>query len=500
MAIQVTDWGRISWLEEEHGTGPVQGLKAGVVTLLAGAHQPRHRHYEEQVIYVIEGRALSILDGVESRLSVGSFFHWKAGVEHEIYNTGEGDFRHLLISNPEAGSLEETEFPGKEVPMDVSPDLIYVAVEAIRTQFLETLHYGYAIFDSHGGLILQSRYYPDFCTECCQPAQNPGTCGCMRRIPLKECAQENMFSCVNGMEIFQYPILFRGIFMGYIQGGYIRYSTSQKGRIEEVYDSPRSVVAGIQALMRRIVKAIRNYCEFEQFRRELTERELHIATQKETQQILLKDLKDTQSAMADLKINHHFLFNTLNSMASMALDEGSMPLYQSIVDLSKMFRYTLRTQTSMVPLKREIDYVRAYLQLQKLRYGEELEIIWHLEPEALKIMAPFNFLQPIVENAFVHGFDESVHKKIKISAEQADGGVEIRVQNTGTRLDEQKCRVINQGIRGNTSHGLSMLYQKLNAVYEKGFCFEIGTDSRNCTQFLIRIPVRKDQETGGEPV
>lgn len=252
--------------------------------------------------------------------------------------------------------------------------------------------------------------------------------------------------------------------------------------------------------MRRIVKAIRNYCEFEQFRRELTERELHIATQKETQQILLKDLKDTQSAMADLKINHHFLFNTLNSMASMALDEGSMPLYQSIVDLSKMFRYTLRTQTSMVPLEREIDYVRAYLQLQKLRYGEELEIIWHLEPEALKIMAPFNFLQPIVENAFVHGFDESVHKKIKISAEQADGGVEIRVQNTGTRLDEQKCRVINQGIRGNTSHGLSMLYQKLNAVYEKGFCFEIGTDSRNCTQFLIRIPVRKDQETGGEPV
>ena len=88
------------------------------------------------MIYVIKGRALSILDGVESRLSVGSFYHWKAGVEHEIYNTGEGDFQHLLISNPEAEALEESAFRGDERQMEVSPDLIYVAVEAIRTQFL----------------------------------------------------------------------------------------------------------------------------------------------------------------------------------------------------------------------------------------------------------------------------------------------------------------------------------------------------------------------------
>lgn len=497
MAIQVTDWGRISWLEEKQELFSARGLKAGIVTLCAGSHQPRHRHYEEQVIYVIKGRALSILDGVESRLSVGSFYHWKAGVEHEIYNTGEGDFQHLLISNPEAEALEESAFRGDERQMEVSPDLIYVAVEAIRTQFLETLHYGYAIFDSHGNLILQSRFYPDFCVECCQPAQHLGTGGCMRRIPLKECTAEHVFSCEHGMEIFQYPILFGGVFMGYIQGGYIRYSTTQKGRIEKVYDSPQSVVAGIQALMRRIVKAIRNYCEFEQFRRELTEKELHIATQEETQQILIKDLKDTQSAMADLKINHHFLFNTLNSMASMALDEGSMPLYQSIVDLSKMFRYTLRTQASMVPLEREVDYVKAYLQLQRLRYGEELKVSWQLNPEALKAPVPFHFLQPVVENAFVHGFDESVRKELMISVEKKDAGLKVQVVNTGAVLDEQKLRSINQGIRSNTSHGLSILYQKLNAAYEQNFRFEIGADQKGRTRFLICMPVQREIEPSG---
>lgn len=318
----------------------------------------------------------------------------------------------------------------------------------------------------------------------------------MRQIPLKECSREQVFSCQNGMEIFQYPILFGGSFMGYIQSGYIRHSTTRKGRIENVYDSPESVVAGIKALMRKIVKAIRNYCEFEQFRRELTERELRISSQRETQQILLKDLKDTQSAMADLKINHHFLFNTLNSMASMALDEGSMPLYQSIVDLSKMFRYTLRTQASMVPLEKELEYVKAYLQLQKLRYEDELEVIWHLDKEALKTIVPFNFLQPVVENAFLHGFEESAHKKLKLLVERIESRVEIRVINSGKSLSEQSIRTINQGIKSNTSHGLSILYQKLGAAYGTGFSFEMGTDRKNQTCFLIAVPI--SEQTGKE--
>ncbi len=493
MAIQITDWGEIAWLDDGQELSSIQGLKTGIVTLSPGGYQPRHRHYEEQVIYVLEGQARSILDGVEHGLSVGGFFHWKAGVEHEIYNTGQGAFRHLLVSNPEA--LEEAEFhKGEGQQGKISSDLIYVAVEAIRTQFLEILHHSYAIFDSHGNLILQSRFYPDFCQKHCEPEQNPGICRCMRRIPLKDCSQEQVFSCEYGMEIFQYPIQFGGSFMGYIQSGYIRHSATQKGRMEDVYDSPESVVAGIKALMGRIVKAVRNYCEFEQFRRELTEKELRISNQRETQEILLKDLKDTQSAMTDLKINHHFLFNTLNGMASMALDEGSMPLYQSIVDLSKMFRYTLRTQASMVPLEKELEYVKAYLQLQKIRYGEELQVVWQVNREAAGILVPFNFLQPVVENAFLHGFEESTHKHLKIRVEKAEDQVEIQVINCGTPLSEQNIRTINQGIKSNTSHGLSMLYQKLNAAYGAGFCFEIGRDGEEKTCFLIQIPVVESEE------
>lgn len=162
MIKQNTDWGQILWLAENREILPLQGLQVGIVSLFPGRNQARHIHYDEQVIYVVRGQARSIINGEESVLSAGDFLHWKAGVEHQVYNIGSGPFQHLLISNPYADSAEQV-FPGEEGVLDgmeVSPDLIYVAIEAIRTQFLETLHYAYAIFDAQENLVLQSDFLP----------------------------------------------------------------------------------------------------------------------------------------------------------------------------------------------------------------------------------------------------------------------------------------------------------------------------------------------------
>ncbi len=173
----------------------------GACESLCGELPPKHIHYDEQVIYVVQGQAISVLDGEESHLRVGEFYHWKAGVEHRIYNTGNVPFQHLLVSNPVIEEVNQ-EFPEREEAdkKPIAPDLIYIAAEAIRTQFLETLHYGYAIFDSLGNLILQSQYFPEFCVECCQPSNNAGICSCMRQVSPKEWEQEHVYYCKNGME------------------------------------------------------------------------------------------------------------------------------------------------------------------------------------------------------------------------------------------------------------------------------------------------------------
>lgn len=489
MSIQQTDWGEIRWLSDEKERSSVRGLKVGIVSLPPKAHQPKHMHYEEQVIFVIQGHAVSWIDGEESHLSAGDFLHWGVGVMHEIRNTGNVPFQHLLISNPGIDVLEQANsMDSAEILDDVPPELLYEAVSAVRTQFLESMHYGYVIFDKMGNVVLQSHSYPDYCIRCCKPSENIGGCSCMNHLLPQDWEKEQTFHCRNGMEVFHYPIYFKGNFMGFIQGGYIRHTNGMDENLKEVYDVPESVIAGIRALISRVVKAIRNFCEFEYFRRSLVEKELTIVSQEENQRILMKNLRDTQYAMTDLKINNHFLFNTLNSMASMALDGGMLPLYQSIVDLSKMFHYTLRTQSSVVSLEKELDYVKAYLQLQKLRYQEDLSVCMEIDREVLHVQVPFNFLQPIVENAFVHGFNGSSEKKIKLVVKRVEKGIGVYVINSGKRLNPRECMVINQGIIGNTAHGLAMIHHKLQVFYEEGCVFEIGVEENGDTCFRIEFP------------
>ena len=178
----------------------MQGMQVGIVDLFPGAHQAKHIHYDEQVIYVTQGQAVSSIDGVERTLCVGDFLHWKSGVVHEVYNVGNTTFSHLLISNPHAGEMNETQeaekVKGEETEADlISSDFIYIAAEAVRTQFLETLHYAYAIFDSMGNLVLQSRSFPEYCIECCQPMKNMGNCPCMHQFgpEEREKQKENRF-------------------------------------------------------------------------------------------------------------------------------------------------------------------------------------------------------------------------------------------------------------------------------------------------------------------
>lgn len=142
MICQRTDWGEIQWLEEERQAAAKSGQRVGIVTLPAGGHQPRHVHYGEQAIYVLEGEAESAVDGVTTRVVPGDLFHWRVGIVHEVHNPLSVPFRHLLVSSPVPEGRDALPAPEGDAPRDVAPDLIYIAAEAVRTQFLGTLPYG----------------------------------------------------------------------------------------------------------------------------------------------------------------------------------------------------------------------------------------------------------------------------------------------------------------------------------------------------------------------
>ena len=167
-------------------------------------------------------------------------------------------------------------------------------------------------------------------------------------------------------------------------------------------------------MLRRLARMISNYCEMHWYHADIERQENQLSDERRNKELLAADLRKSESSVIDLKINNHFLFNTLNQMAAMALDGGLVSLYQSIVDLSKMFQYTLRQSSAKVTLAQELDYLNAYLKLQKLRYADALAVDIKVGTDPDKWWVPFNWLVPLVENAFVHGFKNEKLKKLSV--------------------------------------------------------------------------------------
>ncbi len=207
------------------------------------------------------------------------------------------------------------------------------------------------------------------------------------------------------------------------------------------------------------------------------------------------NLKVAQDMVTNLRINHHFLFNTLNSMASIALDDGSYDLYSAIIDLSRMFRYTMRSDLRFVELESEILYIKNYLNLQKLRYGDALKVKYLIPEKLYNLSVPFNFIQPIVENAFTHGFrDIDTEKRIEIIARLDSQYAIIEIHNNGTILDGNNIDKIKAGIRSNNGHGLALIYTKFTSAYGNNFDMDIKSSDNEGTYIMIKIPIENYKE------
>jgi len=270
---------------------------------------------------------------------------------------------------------------------------LYAAIEAVRPQFLK-VNMSFVIRGASGQVMIKSSSFPTFCEKTCGILKT-NACPCLKQATGGGETSENTFVCPYGWTIFQVPILWEEQLLGYIQGGYIRQShgrfAGDRGESpaqpqvvegaasinreayasvasENGFDTPDSSAFGLLQLLRKVARALRNFCEYDQSRRELLEKEKSLSHSLDTQRLLEDHLRTTEHTVTNLKINNHFLFNTLNSMAAMALESGGMSLYQSIIDLSKMLRYSVRIQNSQVPLRMEMDYLKAYLKLQRLRY------------------------------------------------------------------------------------------------------------------------------------
>jgi sensor histidine kinase YesM len=186
------------------------------------------------------------------------------------------------------------------------------------------------------------------------------------------------------------------------------------------------------------------------------------------------------------QINPHFLFNSLNSIASLTITNPEKA-HEMVIALSDFMRYSLRKQhNEMVALEEEINHIRLYLQIEKIRFGDKMAYSFQVEPECLKCSIPTLLLQPLFENAVKYGiYEASEQVKVSLIAKkEGDHTILILTNN----FDKEAAPVKGEGI------GLKNVQERLRLVYNSNNLLQIKEEEG---RFVVTIflPSEKRNET-----
>lgn len=210
--------------------------------------------------------------------------------------------------------------------------------------------------------------------------------------------------------------------------------------------------------------------------------------------------RDAQLQMLRYQINPHFIFNTMNSINALVATDRSKEARKMIDQFSSFLRITLDgDKTLFVTLAEEIDTIKSYLAVEKMRFHERLKLEIDIDDDLADISLPSLILQPIVENAVRHGVEgQRKPVLIKITARSVDERLILTISNNGPALRHDDKR--KEGV------GLKNVRSRLDTVYQGDYIFSLkdsrsdedgasehwdGNDEK-CVKAIISIPLDDD--------
>lgn len=233
--------------------------------------------------------------------------------------------------------------------------------------------------------------------------------------------------------------------------------------------------------------------------RKIQEKEAAIYVSQLTEQKVINRQQEMEFKMLASQINPHFLYNTLESIRMMAFTSGNKEVATAIKLLGKSMRYVLEnTGTSSTTLKKELDYIEIYLAIQKLRFIDRIHY-------TLKVQEGFDLdkyqilpllLQPIVENAFVHGLkdmEEMGEITIEIQEKEKEFLL-INISDNGIGMAEEELEELNYNIYNRKNEaaniGFYNINQRIKLCYGASYGMEIHSKKNEGTLVSLKLPLQ----------
>ena len=191
--------------------------------------------------------------------------------------------------------------------------------------------------------------------------------------------------------------------------------------------------------------------------------------------------KNAELNALQAQINPHFLYNTIESIRMKAITEKKPELAKMLSLLGNMFRWNMAFGDKIVGMEDEIDYISSYVQLQNFRFNDVIEISINLPDELSSVGIPKLILQPVVENAVLHGFKRSSkNKRIDIAVCDEEGLIVITVSNNGQEIPSAKLEELSNRLEtAESSHAENIGLINANERIKLLFGAEYGIKIKN---------------------
>ncbi|MDQ0257065.1 two-component system sensor histidine kinase YesM [Evansella vedderi] len=212
--------------------------------------------------------------------------------------------------------------------------------------------------------------------------------------------------------------------------------------------------------------------------------------------------KDAEYKALLLQINPHFLNNTLEIIGGLAVQGENQKVMNVSVYLGKMMRYSLDTKSNIVKLGEELNYIRSYTEILKLRYEDTIFVQVEEDPETKGISIIKFILQPLVENAVKYSFREKEYAEIYIKTKINSNQLIIVVEDKGIGMSEKVIKDLMAHQENNnetsnvldskgTSIGLKNVLGRLKLYYGEDFSYKIETKNNVGTKIILNIQLKR---------
>lgn len=200
--------------------------------------------------------------------------------------------------------------------------------------------------------------------------------------------------------------------------------------------------------------------------------------------------KDAEIQALEAQINPHFIYNTLDSIHWLAIENGEDEISEMLSEFAQILRYQISGSNAVVELKDEMEYLKKYLFLQKIRFMDNFEYTIECEEGILDCHIHKMIFQPFIENAIIHGYANIRHGgflRIHIYHVDVDK-ICFSIMDNGRGMSPEKVREIFGGERETESIGVSNVLSRLKLYYGENYCLDVHSEENRGTSIKIIIP------------